>query len=103
MKENMSNLKNVCQHPPKHNNMKVIATKEKSALNLYLINSGGFKYYLMTHRQNGLLWALLKNGMYLDELRRFRPIGDRRRKKAYSSVHHILEVIDSFLKYELSA
>ena len=85
MKENMSNLKNVCQHPPKHNNMKVIATKEKSRFILYLINSGGNKYYLMTHRRNGLLWSLLKDGKSLDGLRLLKPNCDRRMQAKQST------------------
>jgi hypothetical protein len=103
MKANKSNLKIACQHPPKSYNMKIIAANEKSGLNLYLSNSGGSKYYLVTHHRTGLLWSLLKDGMYIEELRRLRPNGDRRTQKIYKSVRHILKVIDSFLQYELSA
>ena len=100
MKANKSDLKIVCQHTPRYYNMKIIAANEKSGLNLYLSNSGGSKYYLITHRWNGLLWSLLKDGMYIEELRRLRPNGDRRTQKTYKSVRHILKVIDSFLQYE---
>jgi hypothetical protein len=88
------------RHPPKCYNMKVFAVNEKSGLSLYLSNSGGSKYYLMTYRQNGLLWSLLKDGKSLDELRLLRPNSNRRMQTIYKSVRHILRVVDSYLQYE---
>lgn len=91
------------RHPPKCYQIKVFAVNEKSGLSLYLSNSGGSKYYLMTYRRNGLLWSLLKDGKSLDELRLLRPNCDRRMQTIYKSVRHILKVVDSYLQYEFES
>lgn len=75
-------------------------------LNIYLDFSGQ-REYLIFHRRNGFLYHLLKDGMPLQELRRWKVSTmtrstDRRRRPRRSvvmdnAIKHLLAVIDSYL------
>ncbi len=72
-----------------------------------LLDCSGQKEYLMFHRHNGLLFGLLKDGIAVDDLRRWRPadwngctssrIEKRNSSKIYGMVGHLLCVIDEYM------
>ena len=80
-----------------------------------LLDFSGQKEYLVHHRNSGLLYLLLKDGMRLDDLRRYEPvwsheqsryIRDRHNKKGTqleAMVAHLLLVIDGYLMERESA
>lgn len=67
----------------------------------------GRQEYLLSHRHNGLLFNLLKDGIHLDELRLWRPTEvyrgrDRRSRKNRSAqmesmVRHLVSVVDDYV------
>ncbi len=71
------------------------------------ISVSGQKEYIMSHRKNTVLYALLKDGISLSELKRIGPkalrITSNRRyiNKSISSIDHIIKVIDEFVNEEL--
>ena len=85
------------------NNIRVCAENmgSKRGFNIYLDFSGQ-REYLMSHRHNGLLFEMLKDGIYLNEMKRMKR-GSRSGKvrtcsvKTKNSVEHLLLVIDDYL------
>lgn len=79
---------------------------ENDGFHIYLDFSGQ-REYLMTHRHNGLLYSLLKDGVTLGELRRWRNgdiAGKIKRSPRYSGsakltnmVEYLLVVIDDYI------
>lgn len=92
----------------KENNIRIIAENRKNDIgfNIY-IELSGQREYLMSHRHNGMLFNVLKDGIYLNELRRWKPndyiCKSSRRSKVsgYSQLHgiirHLLLVVDDYL------
>lgn len=93
------------------NNVTIIVENDgnKPGFNIYLSFSG-VKELLMHHRHNGLLYLLLKDGMSVGELRRWKPVdvsgarGSRRRMKGRrkserldSMVRHLLKCVDAYI------
>ena len=90
------------------NNIRIMAENKfnNSGFNIY-IEFSGMREYLMFHRHNGMLYNILKDGIYLDELRRWRPnaylckSSKRSKVSGYSQLHgtikHLLLVIDDYL------
>lgn len=74
--------------------------------NVYLEFSGQ-REYLMFHRYSGLLYGLIKDGMALSDLRRWRAPkisrgasrGDQLRRSARlkNSVDHLLDAVDDYM------
>lgn len=89
-------------------NVKVRAENQDACrgFNIFLECSGQ-KEYLMTHRHNGLLFAILKDGVVVDDLRRWRPADwrgctnnqyeKRNSSKVYAMLGHLLCVIDEYM------
>jgi len=85
-------------------NVKVTAINNGSlnGFNIYLDFSGQ-REFLMYHRHNGLLYALLKDGIRADELHRWTPAngrGERSRgatKLLAGMVSHLLDVVDDYI------
>ena len=62
---------------------------------IYLVFSGR-QEFLTHHRHNGLLYNLLKDGMTLNELRRWR-FRYQSKDKLNGMVRHLLRVIDDYM------
>lgn len=86
-------------------NVMIIAQNngEKAGFNIYLDFSGQ-REYLMSHRHNGLLYGLLKDGASLEEMRRLKPARIRGRyarkakiAKLYGQVAYLVSVIDEYM------
>lgn len=90
-------------------NIRVLAVNagRKSGFHIFLDFSGR-QEYLMTHRHNALLFWLLKDGMALDDIRRWRPSHLYRGKNGVARrgsgsvcldnmVRHLILVIDAYL------
>lgn len=87
-----------------YRNTRILTITESSKLNIYLRYPDGSKYFLMTHRWNPGLWALLKDeGLYVHDLFRIQPKRTRRHPNLYDSVRYILKVVSSYFEYELAA
>lgn len=92
----------------KTNKIRVVAVNNgrESGFNIYLDYSGR-REYLTCHRHNELLYGLLKDGIGLDEMRRWKPQSHgrytglryrvRRSNQLHNSVNHLLHVIDSYM------
>ena len=79
----------------------------KNGLDLYLAR-GNEKHYVTTRRANGLLWLGLKNGVSVEELRKFKPkktdnLGRRSEQRYYKQTRYILRLLDDFIDCELAA
>ncbi len=78
----------------------------KAGFSIY-ISVSGQQEYIMTHRNNTVLYALLKDGISLSELKRIGPkalrftMNRKHTKKSISSIDHIIKVIDEFVNEEL--
>ena len=91
-----------------YNNIRVMAENcdSKPGFNIYLDFSGS-REYLMTHRHNGLMYAILKDGMYVRDLRRWRPNeyvkDNKRRNRSNASVQvegmmkHLLLAVEDYM------
>lgn len=91
-----------------NNNIRIMVENRKNAdgFDIYIYFSGK-REYLMSRRHNGLLYMVLKNGMYLGEMRRWRPkeavkyVNFRSKTnglaKLESMMKHLLIVIDEYL------
>lgn len=88
-------------------NIRILAENNgtQDGFNVFLDFSGR-REYLTYHRHNGLLYALLKDGVALDDMRRWKPArmvrGSRRRSRVnagrvHSMVSHLLNVVDDYL------
>ncbi len=91
-----------------HRNCRVIAySNEKTGgFDLYL-NIHGRQEYVSSHRKNGLIFLLLKDGIALSDLKRIRIMDLKRRYNIYSrttlyklerSLVHLLDVIDEYIE-----
>ena len=82
-------------------NVSVIAVNNgnKEGFSIYLRFSGQ-QEFLTCHRHNGLLYNLLKNGVYLDTLRRARLNREIKAFALYGVVSHLLNVIDEYIIWE---
>lgn len=86
-------------------NVRIIAINNGilDGFNIYLDFSGQ-REFLMHHRHNGLLYALLKDGIRADELRRWSPaVGRGSRGRAATDqlkgmVSHLLLVVDDYIR-----
>ena len=84
-------------------NVRITAINNGGAdgFNIYLDFSGQ-REFLMHHRHNGLLYALLKDGIRVDKLRRWTPsVGRGSRSRAIADkirgiVDHLLLVVDDY-------
>lgn len=84
-------------------NVRITAINNGGAdgFNIYLDFSGQ-REFLMHHRHNGLLYALLRDGVRTDELRRWTPsVGRSSRSRATANkirgmVDHLLLVVDDY-------
>ena len=78
----------------------------KDGFHICLLFSGQ-REYLMTHRHNGLLYTLLKDGVVLDDMRRWKTIDiarkigvsprNSRSGKLTNMVGYLLVVIDEYI------
>lgn len=79
-------------------NVRVFAQNRegRTGFNIYLDFSGQ-REFLFTHRHNGLLYNLLKDGVRTDDLRRWTP---RRNtpscRRLQGMVSHLLAVVDAY-------
>ena len=92
----------------KYRNYRVIAypNEKTGGFDLYLSIHGKHEY-VSSHRRNGMLFLLLKDGMALSDLKRIRIMDLKRRFNIYSrttlyklenSLVHLLEVIDEYIE-----
>ena len=91
--------------PKSNRNLKVIAINNgnKDGFNIYLDFSGQ-REFLMYHRHNGRLYAVLKDGAVVADIRRRKPLRvscrhDRRNGSAdlYEKLNYLVSVIDSYI------
>ena len=79
----------------------------KEGFNIYLAFSGQ-REYLVTHRHNGLLYGMLKDGIRLEDMRRearemrpaaagWRRAGAAKATKLRNSMRYLLEAIDEYV------
>ena len=91
----------------RNNNIRVVTENRngESGFNIYLDFSGK-KEYLMGHRHNGLLYDFLKDGISVNEMKRWRPTGTVRKKNRSSGNHsmrlqnmveHLILVVDEYM------
>lgn len=92
----------------RNRNVRVLAenSRNRDGFNIYLDFSGQ-REYLMFHQRNGLLYHILKDGIPLPDLRRWKistvPRGSSRRYRSRRSVmiknivDDLLAVVDSYL------
>ena len=86
-------------------NIRVLAENngDKDGFNIFLDFSGQ-REYLMYHRHNGQLYTMLKDGVIVDDARRWKPskIHSRRARRngsaeLYDTVNYLISVIDDYL------
>ncbi len=86
-------------------NIRVMAENNgnRDGFNIYLDFSGQ-REYLMYHRHNGLLYGLLKDGVVVADVRRWRPaqmgagrVGRTGAAQLYDVVNHLVSVIDDYM------
>jgi hypothetical protein len=81
-------------------NVKVLAVnnENKAGFSIFLDFSGQQKF-VMHHRHNGLIYQLLCEGIYLDDLRRWKPKPAHRHVngRLVNMVSHLLKVIDEYI------
>ena len=91
----------------RNNNIRIIAENRNGerGFNIYLDFSGK-REYLMGHRHNGLLYDFLKDGLSVNEMKRWKPTGNvrmRNRSRGISSmrlqnmVEHLILVVDEYM------
>ena len=90
-----------------HTNIKLIPENldGQNGFNIY-IDFSGQREYLMTYRHNGPLYNLLKNGIKLDDLIRYKfkkKSGHQKRyyNKENQAVDHLLRTVDDYLLYSM--
>lgn len=84
--------------------LKIQAVSESSKLIIYLHYPNGSRRFIMSHRWNPSLWALLKvEGANIDDLRRLKPKRSRSHHSLYDSVQYLLKIIESYFEYEIAA
>ena len=83
-------------------NVRIIAANNgsRTGFNIYLDYSG-HREFLVYHRHNGLLYNLLKDGIWADTLRRQVPRngGGKKRirgRRFRGMVSHLLDVVDAY-------
>ncbi|MBQ9521064.1 MAG: hypothetical protein IJR72_00660 [Oscillospiraceae bacterium] len=79
-------------------NVRVFATNRdnRDGFNIYLDFSGQ-REFLFTHRHNGLLYNLLKDGVRTEDLRRWTPRrGTASGQRLQGMVSHLLTVVDDY-------
>lgn len=92
-----------------NSNIRLIAVNRdcRPGFNIYLEFSGQ-REYLMSHRHNGILYNMLKDGVRLADLQRlrgnkklssnfYRIYGDYRGNVLDSMVFHLLNVVDGYM------
>lgn len=86
-------------------NVRVIAVNNygHAGFNIYLDFSGQWEY-LAYHRHNGLLYRLLKDGVAIDDMKRWKPsklknfrTGRTVVSKMHNMVGHLNAVIDDYM------
>ena len=90
------------------NNVKVFAVncENTSGFNIYLDFSGR-REYVMSHRHNGLLYQVMKDGIHLNELMRKKPhrifpkygiqYYGTTSAKAERQLNHVIRVIEDYI------
>lgn len=75
----------------------------KDGFNIFLDFSGQ-REFLMYHRHNGRLFTMLKDGMVVDDARRWKPSkkhvlcgGRNGSAELYDTVNYLISVIDDYL------
>lgn len=58
------------------------------------LDVGGSREYLMTHRPNGALYTILKNGPRLIDLRN----NQKSRRQSVTNLRHLIRVIDEYME-----
>ena len=86
-------------------NVKIYSENVANAVGFNIIlDLSGKREFLMHHRRNGLLYQLLKNGVRLEELRRWKPTKQASRREQQAKVlnmkNHLIKVIDCYLTEE---
>lgn len=81
-------------------NVRVFAENNgnKDGFSIYL-NFSGQQEFVVYHRHNALLYSLLCDGVYLDDLRRWKPKASKRQvnRQLVNLVSHSLKVIDDYI------
>ena len=85
-------------------NIRIFAENSGNGFNIY-IEFSGQREYLMFHRHNALLYDILKDGITVNDIRRWKPSMFCRKKlrrksvseKLYNMLKHLLLVIDDYL------
>lgn len=98
-------------------NIRLTAEKTRGGFHIYMDLSGR-RDYLMTHRSDEVLYGLLKDGIRLEDLRRWKPsdrveahpsifthgerkrVGRHRLEQLSGSVRHLISVADDYIRYE---
>lgn len=80
---------------------RIFAQTGRNGLDIYL-DINGVRHYLVTRRQDIYIWKKLKDGRCLGELRRIKPTRSKGGQKYQHYVKQVLEVADSYMKYELA-
>lgn len=85
-------------------NIKVVAEniKNENGFNIYLVFSGK-KEYLMQHRHNGLLYGFIKDGVCIEDIRRWSrgeqiPVKGATRRRSGQTFHRL----DKSIRYLLA-
>ena len=81
--------------------IKIHAKNSEQGLNVY-ISIGNKEHYITTRRKNSLIWNKLKDGINIDDLKRFKPGRNKAEQKFFRSAQHITKVVETFIKYDLA-
>lgn len=97
--------KNKISNKPKNITLYPENIHGKSGFNIY-IDFSGQRELLMTHRHNGALYNVLKNGINLDDLTRYffkKKSGHQSQfnTREQLAINHLLKTVDEYLIYSM--
>lgn len=89
-------------------NIKIIAIQPNDHKDFFIyLDFSGQREFVMAHRHNGILYKILRDGIFVDDFKRLNlsqlnsiikgPNSKRRSESAKSVINHLEKVIDSFL------
>jgi hypothetical protein len=85
-----------------YSNFMLQAKNVPGGMGIYL-RASGREYLLTWRRRCGLLYARLKDGVTLGELRRLKPRKSRAAQKYYHYTRHLLKVAEDYIANGLAA
>ena len=83
---------------------KIVVDKNgEDSLSFYLVLKHNERHYLINHRYNGVLWKFYKNGAYMREITTLKPKRMKATQRLIRFNAHLINVVGSYKKHELSA